>query len=195
MPRRLVRALRGQRRCAGGDEPPPPAGLEAWRAGGVYAGAWLAWMRRFKYPATGLRGIDPAAEIVARALVRSAARRMPGGPPEAVIPVPVHVSRSRARGFSPALFLARAVAREAGAPLLPCGLERVRATPSQTGLSARERRRNVAGAFAAPAALPRHVWIVDDLFTTGATLSEAARAVRRAGARRLGGVAALHTPR
>ncbi|MDJ0788335.1 MAG: ComF family protein, partial [Myxococcota bacterium] len=176
-------------------EPPAPPGLFAWRSGGLYAGEWADWMLRFKYPQPGLLGLDPAAEIVARALVLRAARRMPGAAPEAVLPVPDHPERSRERGFVPTRMLARFVAKAVGAPLLGAGLERRRDTPSQTGLGAGERRQNLAGAFGPARALPRRIWIVDDLFTTGATLREAARAARRGGAREVGAVACLWTPR
>jgi predicted amidophosphoribosyltransferase len=69
----------------------------------------------------------------------------------------------------------------------PRWLVRLRATAPQTDLAAAERRANVAGAFAAaPVVAGRHVVVVDDVITTGATVGECARALRAAGARRVG---------
>jgi len=73
----------------------------------------------------------------------------------------------------------------------------VRDTPSQTGLDRRARARNVAGAFRVRrgARIPSRVWLVDDVVTTGATLREAARALRHAGARRIVAICVARTLR
>lgn len=103
-------------------------------------------------------------------------------PPEAIIPVPLHPSRYRERGFNQSLDIARAVARETGIPADPAACRRVLATNAQTGLTARERRRNIRRAFAVVKPLPyRHVAILDDVVTTGATAWELAKTLRRAG--------------
>jgi ComF family protein len=109
--------------------------------------------------------------------------------------VPLHPRRLRARGFNPAAVLARTVAREAGAPFAAGLLVRLRDTPSQTGLDRRARRANVRGAFALRGAdrPPETVWLVDDVVTTGSTLEECARALRRAGARRVVAICAART--
>jgi ComF family protein len=153
-------------------------------------------VHRFKYPAPGLAGLDPAASAVLRALVREAAGRAPGAAPALVVPVPLHVRRLRARGFNPALELARSLARAHRLPLDACALRRLRDTPSQTGLDRSARRRNVRGAFAARPAwrAPARVWLVDDVVTTGSTLRAAARALRGAGARQVVAVCAARTP-
>ncbi len=172
--------------------------LAACVAAAPFAGEVAEWIRRFKYPRPGLAGLDSAAEGVATALCVEAAARLPGRPPDAVVPVPVHPARLRARGLHPAAALARGVARRHGLWLAPDALLRLRDTPSQTGLSREARRRNVAGAFAAAPGRRgrpgRRVWLVDDVVTTGATLAEAARAVRRAGAREVLALAAARTP-
>jgi ComF family protein len=129
------------------------------------------------------------------ALIEEAARRAPGEPPRAVAPVPLHPRRLRARGFNPAALLARSAAREIGARVSAHSLRRVRDTPSQTGLDREKRRRNVAGAFASLTAWEGCVWLVDDVVTTGATLSECARVLRRSGARRVVGVCVARTAR
>ena len=79
--------------------------------------------------------------------------------------------------------------------MAPALLVRLRDTPSQTGLDAAARRRNVLGAMRARHSAPERVWLVDDVITTGATLREAARALRAAGARRVVALAAARTPR
>jgi len=178
-----------------GDDPPPP-GIAACIAGAAYEGEVLQWVHRFKYPGPGISGLDPAAVCVLRSLIREAATRAPGPPPQLVVPVALHPRRLRSRGFNPAALLARVVARELSAPLAPTALVRLRDTPSQTGLGRAARRRNLRGAFRARPRLllPPHVWLVDDVVTTGSTVAEAARALRRAGAKAVTAVCAARTP-
>lgn len=161
------------------DVPPPPP-LRAWHAAAAHEGAARDWIHRFKYPASGV-GIDAAAEAVATHWIRRVARGA-GPPPDAVVPVALHPRRLRERGFNPAGKLAALAGRPLGLPVRPVLLERLRDTPSQTGLGRVARRRNVRGAFGCAGPAPRRVWLVDDVATTGATLAEAARALRRAGA-------------
>jgi ComF family protein len=96
--------------------------------------------------------------------------------------VPLHPQRRRERGFNQAERLAAELSRALGVPVLG-GLTRVRATPAQVGLSQGERRANLAGAFRWTAAQPppRGLGLVDDVCTTGATLTAAAQAVAEAG--------------
>ncbi|HEU0276520.1 MAG TPA: ComF family protein [Rhodanobacteraceae bacterium] len=107
--------------------------------------------------------------------------------PDAIVPVPLHRSRLRRRGYNQALELARPLARHFRIPLLRDALHRTRATTAQTELDAVHRRRNVRGAFVArlDGAPPRHVAVLDDVFTTGATLGECARVLKRAGVARV----------
>ncbi len=111
-----------------------------------------------------------------------------------LIPVPLHPSRQQERGFNQAELLARGLIRELdgagkGRPRLACrALRRTRATPPQTGLSIAARRENVRGVFATPdaeALRGRTIVLIDDVMTTGATLSESAAALKRAGAERV----------
>lgn len=108
--------------------------------------------------------------------------------PQAIVPVPLHRTRLRLRGYNQALELARPVSRRLGIPLLPRLCVRTRATVPQSGLaSAADRRRNVAGVFrvrAPPPGLAR-VAIVDDVLTSGATVAALSAALRAAGLRRV----------
>ena len=180
--------------CAGCAASPSP--LAACRAAALYAGDVESWIRRFKYPRRGWRGLDPAPIGVVRRLVLEAAGAAPGPPPERIVPVPLHPRRLRERGFNPAALLARCVAREQRCRFDPALLLRVRDTPSQTGLDRRARRANVRGAFRVRdgARAPRVVWLVDDVVTTGSTLAEAARALRRAGVREVVAICIARTP-
>ncbi|MBU6372000.1 MAG: ComF family protein [Alphaproteobacteria bacterium] len=114
---------------------------------------------------------------------------------DVLVPVPLHWTRLARRGFNQAAWLAQALAKAPGSaaqrPVLLEGLVRHRMRRSQAGLSATGRRRNAAGAYAAPerarAALEgRRVVLIDDVYTTGATLAACARALRRAGAAEIG---------
>jgi ComF family protein len=101
---------------------------------------------------------------------------------DAVVPVPLHRSRQRKRGFNQAELLARGVAGKMKATVSDT-LEVVRSTRDQVELSAAQRRANVAGAYAATAPLRGKLLLVDDVFTTGATMSACAATLLRAGAR------------
>ena len=107
--------------------------------------------------------------------------------PDALVPVPLHRTRLRSRGYDQALELARPLARTLALPLHPALLMRCRATAPQSRLDAGARHRNLRGAFAVhdTGALPAHVVLIDDVMTTGATLQAAATVLRRAGVQRV----------
>lgn len=113
-----------------------------------------------------------------------------------IVPTPLHRQRERARGYNQAALLARALAGRLGWPLLENGLVRQRDTRSQVGLDGQARRHNVQGAFrwqgAEPA--PAQVLLLDDVYTTGATMEACAQALREAGADEVRGLA-LARPR
>ena len=98
-----------------------------------------------------------------------------------VTPVPLHRSRLAKRGFNQAELMAKSVAQRISAPVLD-KLKLVRRTRDQIELSADARRENVSGALVSRGPVAGRVLLVDDVFTTGATLSECARVLRRAGA-------------
>jgi ComF family protein len=185
--------------CRGAFEPDLERDLAAPALDGcvaavAYTGAAADWIRRFKYPPPGLRGLDGTPIAVVSELVAAAAHLAPAPLADWVVPVPLHRRRLRARGFDPAALLARQVARETGTACKPATLVRVRDTPSQTGLDRRGRQRNVAGAFRSRGRVPDVVWLVDDVVTTGATLSACALVLRQAGARRVVAICAARTP-
>jgi len=111
---------------------------------------------------------------------------------DAVLPVPLHWRRRWFRGFNQAVEIARPVAQRLGVPLVS-NVRRRRATPFQSGLSATERAKNLWSAFAVHGTLPyRHVLIIDDVITTGATVRQLARVMKRAG---VSGVSSLAVAR
>lgn len=121
-------------------------------------------------------------------LLCAAAARLPDDI-DAVLPVPLHWRRRWFRGFNQAVEIGRPVARHLGVPLVK-NVRRRRATPFQSGLSARERARNLQSAFAVRGSLPyRHVLIIDDVITTGTTMRQIARVVKRAGVTRVSALA------
>lgn len=111
----------------------------------------------------------------------------PPSRPDCLVPVPLHAKRVRQRGFNQALELTRTLASAWHLPCRPGMLRRQTATAAQSQLDARARRRNVRGAFARGAAFEpmSHVALVDDVMTTGSTLAECVRVLRRAGVARI----------
>lgn len=103
--------------------------------------------------------------------------------PDYVIPMPLHPAKLRMRGFNQALLLAKPLAGALHIPLLTNSCRRLRDTPSQTSLPLKERSRNVRGAFGCDMALSgKHIALVDDVLTSGASMNALADAVRKRGA-------------
>ena len=134
---------------------------------------------RFKF------GADLAAGRVLAELWRS--EPAPRDLPAMIVPVPLHRARLRRRGYNQALELAKPLAAAMGVPLVADALERTRDTFAQTELDRAARGRNVRGAFHLREGvdLPDHIALVDDVMTTGATLAECVRLLKRSGVPRV----------
>ena len=175
-------------RCAEPLAQPAPLCGQCLRRAPPWDAAWAPF--RYAWPLDALDarfkfGADLAA---GRALAAQWRAQPPPGPlPAALVPVPLHASRLRRRGYNQALELARPLGRALDLPVLPAALLRIRATAAQTELDRAARRRNVRGAFAVAraVALPAHVAVLDDVLTTGATVAECARVLKRAGVERV----------
>jgi ComF family protein len=158
----------------------PPA-YDYARMAGAYAGVLRDALHALKF-----RGTRALARPLAALLLEPHGALL-GPHVDALVPVPLAAERERARGFNQSALLASHLAAASGLPTRPRWLSRRRATRPQTELTAAERARNVAGAFAAsPRVAGAHVVLVDDIVTTGATVAECARALRAAGARTVG---------
>jgi ComF family protein len=105
-----------------------------------------------------------------------------------IVPVPLYHSRLWSRRFNQSAMIAQELGKLTGVPIDCFMLAMVKRTPSQVGLTAAQRRKNVAGAFrvtAAKGALRKRVVVVDDVITTGVTAEACARVLKRAGASRV----------
>lgn len=162
--------------CGQCQQNPPP--LDASFAALTYANPLDRLLPRLKFHN------NLASARLLSGLMTQAAAHWPR--PQAIIPIPLHRSRLRQRGFDQALELARPLAHALKLPLRTDLLQRQRATCAQTRLSAAARRRNLRQAFAVNATdLPQHVALLDDVMTTGATLHSAAKALKQAGVQRV----------
>jgi ComF family protein len=184
-----VAAASGNLCCDACRRSPPP--LTCVVAPFLYTAPLDRWLPRFKFHH------DLAAGRLLSQLMLEACATAPR--PEALVPVPLHRTRLRRRGYDQALELARPLSRALSVPLRTDLLARTRATAAQSSLHATARQGNLRGAFAvAPAAgeapLPAHAALVDDVMTTGATLHAAAHALLAAGVARVDAWTCARTP-
>ena len=153
------------------------------RAMGIYEG-WIAeTLSRFKYHGASHLAI-PLGNFMAEChdpdLLWSAI--------DLLIPVPLHPHRLRQRGFNQSLLLARQIGRRHSIPVDFLSLERTRVTVPQVELSGAERKKNLYGAFRIRKKEnihQKHILLVDDVFTTGATARECSKVLLRAGAKKV----------
>jgi ComF family protein len=136
------------------------------------------WIRALKFS-----GERVYARVLA-ALLADAFRALRQEPPELLVPIPLHVSRYRQRGFNQAAEIARFAAAELGLAVDSRCLARKKSTLEQSSLSVARRRTNVRGAFAAVRSIgAKRVALVDDVLTTGSTALAAAQALLESGVR------------
>lgn len=173
---RCGRALPADGICALCQHRPPPVARTVVAARYAFPVDRLVQMLKFE------QRVEIAAAlgaVLAHAAARSPLR------PVGLVPVPLHRKRLAARGYNQALEIARTLGRHAGLPVLAI-CSKQRETPPQTCLPAAERARNLRGAFAVTADVRGlYLALVDDVLTTGATIAELARTLRRAGAARV----------
>jgi len=167
---------------------PPP--YQAARAALRYEGSCRDLLHTFKYHyKSHLR--RPLGLLTADLLRVFAAEQNP----DFLLPVPLHVSRLRMRGFNQAVLLGEILSQQWQIPLLRQGLIRIRPTPPQIELSRAERATNLIGAFTVTHISDiagRHIMLVDDVFTTGSTLAACASALLQAGCRTVSAVTVAH---
>jgi ComF family protein len=156
------------------------------RAGGPYEGILREAIHRFKY--AGHRNLATHLAALMLAACRPERRYQEAG---LIVPAPLSRERLRKRGFNQAELLALEVGRALGVPVNGKCLVKNFDTPPQTGLSRVAREANLKGAFSVKnpdLVRDRVVLVIDDVFTTGSTISEAATALRQAGARQVLGL-------
>ncbi len=150
------------------------------RSAGTYEGTLLDAIHLLKY-----RGKTALAHPLASLLTDT----IDGQEYDIITPVPLHRKRLQERGFNQSLLLARSVAKKHKIPIDYLSLRRVRATTPQINLSGNERKANVRGAFEVRKGVPfskKRVLLIDDVYTTGATVSECSKALKKAGANEVG---------
>jgi len=156
-----------------------PPSFDAARAAIIHEGAGRTLIHAFKYSArTHLR--RPLSLLILEHLTDFIAERKP----DLIVPVPLHVRRLRSRGFNQALLLGELLAREWQLPLQRRAMRRIRWTEPQITLAADQRRDNVRGAFVVSDAAvveAKRVLLVDDVFTTGSTVEECSKVLKKAG--------------
>lgn len=138
------------------------------------------FLHRFKYD----RHFFLRHQLAAWAAEAFDDERLRAAPVDALVPVPLHPARFREREFNQAAEIARLLGRRRGIPVWQA-LRRIRYTTTQTRLDRQERMENLRDAFRvrhSPPVQSCHLLLVDDVFTTGSTVEECARALRRAGA-------------
>ena len=160
-----------------------PDGIDYIHAAYVYDGPVRKLVHRLKYESVRAAAVPLAKQMVF----------LPSGEEELIVPVPTDPRRERLRGFNQSALLAEHIAKELGMPMEKA-LTRVEARRPQTGLPLCERRANLVGCMTASRAVRgKRVLLVDDVCTSGATVCEAARALREAGVVSVGVFAAART--
>ena len=115
--------------------------------------------------------------------------------PDCILPVSLHKSRLRQRGFNQSIEISRVLAKNLVIPIEHTAVVRHRSTAAQSGLNAKQRQKNIKGAFSVVAKLNyKHVLIVDDVMTTGATVNELAKVLKKNNVERVGVLSIARAP-
>ncbi len=143
---------------------------------GLYEGVLKEAISQFKFH--GLRRLSqPLGSLLSGLEIPEA---------DAIAPVPLTARGLRQRGFNQSLLVARALSKKTGIPLYLDSLLKIKETPPQVGLSAAERRSNLTGAFTAKGELKNiSILLIDDVVTTGATVTACSKALLKAGAKEI----------
>ena len=168
-------------------------GLLRTVATSAYAGVIENLLRRFKYPSQQVYREDPEAMAIAKWLILESLALVPGPRADAIVAIPMTKKRFCERGFHPAAWLAKHVARQTGIPLQRRALKRIVDHGKQAGATRIQRKQRVKDAFQARAPGAKRIWLVDDIVTTGATLQAATKALRQSGTAQVIGICAART--
>jgi len=145
------------------------------RSYGIYEGGLEEAIKQLKY-----HGIKRLASPLSELLLKTSLPDV-----DAIIPVPLHGKRLRERGFNQSALIAKGISKRLHRPLLINTLIRTRYTTPQVNLTAREREKNIKGAFSVidgEDIQGKDIMLIDDVFTTGATVRECSKVLRKAGA-------------
>ena len=148
-----------------------------------YEGALKEAIHRFKY-----EGVFPLRRVLGDLLQPTLKAMRREHPVDVLLPVPLHIRRLRERGYNQALLLVRELSKRTGIPYQERALAKIKDTPVQISLKKRERGKNLKGVFQVTdqeAIQGKSIVLVDDVYTTGATVNECARALLKAGAKQV----------
>jgi ComF family protein len=162
------------------DSPPP---FDRHRSLGPYAGHLKEVILLFKY-----KGYEALSRPLGRLVYKMLSENGSFSGVDSIIPVPLHKKREKKRGFNQSELLSREISRVSAIPVIKNVLVKTRNTPSQVSLDAPEREINLRGAFRVrklEKIAGRTLLLVDDVFTTGSTIRECAKELKKAGAREI----------
>ena len=161
---------------------PHNSGLDALYSSGDHTGILQSAVKALKYDAA-TEVVDPLGDRLARIIIKANVSF------DMIIPVPLHAARLSQRGYNQANEIAQCVALCTGIRCEPAAITRQRETRTQVGLNKQERQANVSDAFHATRDLSgQRILLVDDVYTTGATIAACAQAARTAGASKIIGL-------
>lgn len=162
----------------------------------VYKGVVKRLVYKFKYNPNLTDLKNTLTELFYEGIIQKEAFHKVSGTNSVLVPIPLYKSKMRKRGYNQAQILAQGLGKKLGIPVLDC-LERVKDTKTQVGLKKEEREENIKGAFM----LKKHelrikefkqAFLVDDVVTSGATLKEAAKVLKKVGIGKVYGITLAH---